>query len=142
MTNNGNAVAAPKPTYAEVYSRACGEEAARPVNERTQFSHVAGANGVASYALLDLALALEEARDDVPDVVAFIRAQAEALPGTSSTLARHAAVTNVVQQMTPAYAAWVTCNSPAVMRRLEEMLGDEQTQLLLDEFYITPKAAG
>jgi len=51
------------------------------------------------------------------------------------------ATRDVVAQMTPAYAAWVTRNSPSVKRRLAEIVGAETADTLLAEFHIAKQDA-
>ncbi|SDH39092.1 hypothetical protein [Microbacterium sp. 77mftsu3.1] len=133
-------------TYSKVYSAAHEVESERPLAERTRYGHDVAADAVASHALLDLIIAMEESDPaehpfaGLDEMVAFIRDRAHRVDGAlSSTLARHEATHDVVKTMTPAYAAWVSRNSPAVKRRLEDFVDEQLAQVLLAHFHISEK---
>lgn len=135
-------------SYAKVYSQALDAESKRPVAERTRFMHDVAADAVAAHAFLDIAhqiendavtpsLPLNRIQRDL--VVGHIRDCAANVPGASSIAALHRARKDVVDQMTPAYAAWVTRNSTNVTRRLEDFVDEQTSQVLLAHFNISAK---
>lgn len=135
----------PRSSYSQVYSDELKSESARPLAERTRFAHDVAAEGVAVHALLDVALAMQEADpaehplDNRDNAVAFIQARAADLPAHSSIAARHRGTLRVAQLASPAYSAWVTRNSPNVYRRLVELVGEDAAKVLFAEFHIAPK---
>lgn len=140
MTTVEDAKPALTSDYAQVYGAALTEEMERPISERTRFSHAVAADAVAVHAVLDAALALEKSDLDAADAVTFVRAHAETLEGgRSSTLRRHKGVSDAVALMAPAYAAWVTRNTPNVARRLEDFVDADTAKVLLAHFHISEK---
>lgn len=129
--------------YAKVYNAAHAEELARPGHERTRLSHAVAADAVAVHAFLDAALALEESDGDFDEAASILRDRTANIEnGRSSTFRRHKATQDVVAQMGPAYGTWVTRNSPAVARRLEDFVDADTAKVLLAHFHISEKDEG
>lgn len=124
-------------SYSKVYNKASDIESAREISDRTRFVHDVASDAVAVHAMLDVALKLEEA--GFTDAAEVTRAHAATNPEHSSIAQRHNAARYVAGVQGPAYAAWVTRNSEAVRRRLDDFVDEQTAQALLAHFHISPK---